>query len=407
MRIPVLMIVVVYLLSILTDLYIFFDIRRYASARRKPLYERIYAVVSFVLIVAVTVAFCLPRRSAESSIIPLMWIFYSYLSIYFAKILYVVCSAVGRLFAGGRKRRHNHGVLVGAVLGCAFFIIMWWGVLFTRNEIHVERVDVVSERLPKGFDGFRIVQFSDAHVGTWGQDTVFVSRLVDSINAQRPDVIVFTGDIVNRSTSELEPFLTTLARLKAPGGVYSILGNHDYGDYMEWNSPAERDANNALLAEWERQMGWTLLNNEHRFLHAGNDSIALIGVENWGDPPFPQYGDLMSAYPANDRGLHLKDSNYKILLTHNPAHWAEEVTKISNIDLSLAGHTHAMQSMVRIGDWKWSPAVLRYKLWGGMYSDVSGRMNMYVNIGAGEVGMPSRIGAAYPEITVFDFRSKK
>lgn len=411
MRIPVITIILVYLFSILADIYIFRDIKNYVRPARQKAWKVGFGIFAVLALLLITVGFCFPRKSTESDIIPLMWMLYTYATIFFAEVAYVICSAIGRIFVPSRRKRQgrqavNYGCYVGIVLGGIVFFTMWWGSVYTRNEIRINQITLASDRLPKAFDGYRVVQFSDLHTGTWGTDTTFVSRLVDSINACRPDIIVFTGDIVNRRTSELAPFLRVLRRLNARQGVYSILGNHDYGDYITWSAPGEREVNNALLAAWEKQMGWDLLNNDYRLLRVGSDSIALIGVENWGDPPFPQYGDLHAAYPEDDT-RHLNDSTFKILLTHNPAHWTEEVKHISNIDLTLSGHTHAMQMMASIGDWNWSPAVFRYKEWGGMYEEAGKPMKLYVNIGAGEVGMPSRIGSAYPEITLFELKSTR
>ncbi|MBD5203544.1 MAG: metallophosphoesterase [Bacteroidales bacterium] len=280
--------------------------------------------------------------------------------------------------------------------------------MVTRHEVSVTRVEIESSRIPHNFDGYTIAQFSDAHVGTWGKDTVFISTLVDSINALHADLIVFTGDIVNRSTPELEPFLRVLSRLHAPDGVVSILGNHDYGDYMDWSFPSEKAANLELLAAWQRQMGWRLLRNEHIFLSRGTDSIPLIGVENWGEPPFKQYGKLEKAYPAAaDSPFNLNDGRFKILLSHNPEHWRQEVREVSDIDLTLAGHTHAMQFMIEIGSFKWSPAEYKYEQWAGLYEYIKSsgfNSRIYVNVGSGEVGMPFRIGAT-PEITLFTLRN--
>ena len=398
------MIVVLFVVSLLADWYIFRDIRRYAAPKGRKAWSIIYAVLSALFWVFLIVVICMPRRDVNASILPVMWMLYAYVTIYAAKFIYVICSFIGKLF----RPRRNYGVAVGVVLALITFAGMWYGALVTRYKIEVTQAVVESEKLPDKFDNFKIVQFSDVHVGTWGNDTTFISTLVDSINAQKPDLILFTGDTVNRVTSELDPFVAPLSRLKAPYGVYSILGNHDYGDYADWDSPADRDANNARLAELQRQMGWTLLNNDYDFIRVDGDSIALIGVENWGEPPFPTYGDLRKAYRDSALGHHLNDEKFKILMTHNPEHWRREVTQLSNIDLSLAGHTHAMQAMVKLGGFKWSPSAFKYKNWGGLYGEESGKpMNLYVNIGDGEVGFPARLGAAYPEVTVLTLKKKK
>lgn len=402
MRFPTPLLIILFVLTVFCDLYILRDIRHYV--RRKKVWTWIYAILSLLCMAFLIVIVSMPRRSQESDILPIMWMMYTYLSIYIPKAVYVIFSLLGRIPCLWKGHRFNTGLWLGLPFALLTFIAMWWGVLAGRKEINVNHVDVVSDNIPSSFNGYKIAQFSDAHVGTWGNDTVFISRLVDSINSLKPNLIVFTGDVVNRETSELEPFLTVFRRLHAPDGVISILGNHDYGDYVDWRYPSERQANNELLAVWQRQMGWKLLNNDHTYLVNGSDSIALIGVENWGEPPFKQYGRLEKAYPASPAApRNLNDGKFKILLSHNPEHWKQEVSKTTDIDLTLSGHTHAMQIMLKIGDWKWSPACFKYQQWGGMYEtqNPEGKsVRIYVNIGCGEVGMPFRIGAT-PEITLF------
>ena len=402
MRFPTPLLIILFVLTVFCDLYILRDIRHYV--RRKKVWTWIYAILSLLCMAFLIVIVSMPRRSQESDILPIMWMMYTYLSIYIPKAVYVIFSLLGRIPCLWKGRRFNTGLWLGLPFALLTFIAMWWGVLAGRKEINVNHVDVVSDNIPSSFNGYKIAQFSDAHVGTWGNDTVFISRLVDSINSLKPNLIVFTGDVVNRETSELEPFLTVFRRLHAPDGVISILGNHDYGDYVDLRYPSERQANNELLAVWQRQMGWKLLNNDHTYLVNGSDSIALIGVENWGEPPFKQYGRLEKAYPASPAApRNLNDGKFKILLSHNPEHWKQEVSKTTDIDLTLSGHTHAMQIMLKIGDWKWSPACFKYQQWGGMYEtqNPEGKsVRIYVNIGCGEVGMPFRIGAT-PEITLF------
>ena len=415
MRLPFFFVILLFVVAILIDLYILRDINRFISLRNRKRWKIGYfisMIIGYGLLVAVM---CMPVRDESSDILPVMWLLYSFLTIYISKIVYALISLITRLCAfiskgRIRERRYerdikkgNVGVKIGMILAFCTFFLLWWGVFFTRREIQVNQVTITSAKLPAAFNGYKIVQFSDAHVGTWGNDTTFISKLVDRINRLKPDMIVFTGDIVNRRTDELQPFLKVLSRLKAKDGVYSVLGNHDYGDYIDWKNEADHKRNNELLARWEKEMGWRLLNNEREIVTKGNDSIVLIGVENWGEPPFPEYGRLTEAYPSHrDSTYNLNDSRFKILLTHNPEHWSREVLNISNIDLSLSGHTHAMQMMISIGNWKWSPSVFKYSRWGGLYKEKSKSgepMSLYVNIGSGEVGMPSRIGSAYPEIT--------
>ena len=410
-QIGVIFFILLYFVIILIDGYIFLDVRTYCTKHKRAwlIIHGIFLVISLALL---TVIACWPIRSGGKDILPVMWIIYAFLTILIPKISYVVCSVVGRLFKISRNgRKINYGVSIGVVIAVIIFILMWWGALFTRNRINVEEVTVSSPRVPKAFNGYRIVQLSDLHVGTWGNDTRFISKLVNRVNSMNPDLIVFTGDVVNRETSEMEPFLSIFSKLKAKDGVYSVLGNHDYGDYMDWEFSSQRDSNNMLMSVWQNQIGWKLMNNRRDFITHGGDSIVILGVENWGEPPFRQYGKLTEAYPlSRDSVYNLNDSRFKILLSHNPEHWNREVTNISNIDLTLSGHTHAMQMVFNIFGYEWSPSEWKYPQWKGLYErkNPNGEMTrVYVNIGAGEVGIPSRFGSAYPEITEITLRHSK
>lgn len=407
MRIPIVMLIVVLLLTAITDVLIWLNIRHFQRSRKEA---NIYAMIAAVCWIYLIVALSLPRRDSDSDLLVVMWMLYGYISVYIPKMIYLIAAAFGWLPHLWKKPAFNSGLWVGLPLAFLTFIAIWWGALVGRKEIEVKKVEIESAKLPAAFNGYKVVQFSDAHVGTWGNDTAFISRMVDVINFQNPDLIVFTGDIVNRETREVEPFIKTLSRLKAKDGVISVLGNHDYGDYITWKSSGERDANNALLRKYqEKDMGWRMLNNSHTCIIRDSDSIMVIGVENWGEPPFKQYGDLKKAYPSDSvAGKHLNDSNFKLLLSHNPEHWRLEASKTSNIDLTLSGHTHAMQFMVAMGGWRWSPAQYRYDNWAGLYTAAApdGKTSsLYVNVGSGEVGLPFRIGAI-PEITVITLKSK-
>lgn len=395
MRLPLILALPFLIINALIDWYICRAVdRRCRHGRRfwKPfaLWSSVLLALAFILII------CWPKKGTDDAGLEwLMWMLYIYSGIYISKVIFIIFDLIGKIPQLWHRKRIPGSTATACVLSMATFVLMLWGA-FNALNIDIRQIEYRHPSLPQAFDGMTIAQISDLHVGTYGNDTTFVSALVDSINALRPDVIVFTGDIVNRHTSEIEPFVPVLSRLSAPMGVYSILGNHDYGDYYHWNSQADKEANQQLLNTTERAMGWQLLNNESRSLRAGNDSIVIIGVENIGDFPFPRYGDLDMAYDGD-----LENPVFKILLSHNPAHWTEDIAQSpdKNIALTLAGHTHAMQfAFGRV-----SPAPLRYKTWGGMYTDPDGVHDLYVNIGAGEVGIPARIGAT-PEITLFTLR---
>ena len=401
MRIPALSIIILFVVSFLIDLYISIDVKQLFGKNWRNLYF-ITALLCWALLI---VTISLPRRDAGSGISVVMWLLFTYLSIYLGKLVYIICSAIGRLVRSVARIKWDiyPSRWIGLLLGASFCGIMWTGAAYTRHHIMIVDEEFYSPKLPESFDNYKIVQLSDLHVGTWGADKTFLQNLVDTVNSLKPDLIVFTGDIVNRQASELVPFIDVLSKFKAKDGIYSILGNHDYGDYVDWNSPAERDENNRRLAQIEHQMGWKLLNNESVFVRNGSDSILLIGVENWGEPPFPVYGDLNRAATLQQQN----DYNYKILLSHNPEHWNREVSKKTNIDLTLSGHTHAMQAIIKFGKWKWSPAKYRYEQWGGRYSRLNPNgeaTSLYVNTGAGAVGMPARLMAANPEVTLITLK---
>ena len=397
MRIPLIIAIIALALNIGIDAYIARAIRRiFGNARRAVM---AHIIVSAVAAVALAFLICLPKKEvSQAGLTAIMWALFGYLSIYAAKISFIVCDSAGLLIRAILRRRNR--AAVAAVAGCCaaltVFTALWWGALVTRYDIEVKPVSVAVSGLPDTFDGYTIAQISDLHVGSYGTDTAYVSRLVDSINALRPDIIVFTGDIVNRTTAELHPFVAPLSRLQAPDGVLSILGNHDYGDYYEWDSPQAKADNMRLMYQLQRQMRWHLLDNETVMLHRGNDSLAFIGVQNVGDPPFPIYGSLSKAYPA------ISDAATKVLLSHNPVHWTDSIANRpqANVALTLSGHTHAMQ----IACGRISPAALRYNTWGGLYTDSLGRA-LYVNIGIGEVAFPARVGAT-PEITLISLHKK-
>lgn len=394
MRLPLIATLVLLFFAIAIDYYLW---RRIKKVSRRKLWLRIHVVVSIIFNVGLLLVICLPkRRGADAGLELIMWALYTYFSVYIPKFLFVIFDAIAALPLLWRRKRWKWLSISGIVIAVAVFLIMWWGALVNRYSIDVRNVDVTVADLPEAFDGYTIAQISDFHVGTFGTDTTFVSKVIDKVNSLSPDVVAFTGDIVNRRSSELRPFVSPLSRMHARDGVLSILGNHDYGDYYSWDTPEAKAENMKELLDMQAEMDWHMLNNATSFIYRGNDSIAIIGVENVGDPPFTVYGDLDMAYETLD------DPTVKILLSHNPAHWIEDIkdSPDKNIALTLSGHTHAMQ-MSAFGV---SPAALRYPTWGGLYEDEDGHQ-LYVNIGLGEVAIPARIGAT-PEITLITLRRK-
>ena len=306
-----------------------------------------------------------------------MWIFWGWIVTVLPRMLYYLFH-----FAGLRR--------TGLVLAGALTLFLLWGTTLGRTRIRVNRVEICSDRIPAAFDGYRIAHISDLHLGTYGRDTAFVHRFVGRVNALRPDAVLFTGDLVNVSAAEAEPYVGLLARLSAPDGVTSVLGNHDYCEYGRYATRDGALRQRDMVVEYEREMGWQLLRDSSVVVRRGADSIALIGVENTGRPPFPARGNLKKAMCGLPEGI------FKILLTHDPSHWRSEVLPATDIDLTLSGHTHAVQ--LRIGGF--SPARWVYPEWGGLY--VEGGRALQVSVGAGGT-VPFRLGA-WPEIDIVTLR---
>lgn len=396
MRLPLLLILPVLLLNALVDIYICRTVRQRAGRHAGRAYK--FAVWSSILLnLFLTAVIAWPKKSGDNAeLVNLMWCLYAYFSVYVPKYVFVLFDLAAKIPQLFKRKRIKAVSVAGIIAAVLVFAAIWQGALITPFGIDVKEVQFADQRVPADFDGLKIVQLSDIHTGTYGTDTTYLAKVVEQVNALQPDVVVFTGDIVNRRSEELAPFTGVLSRLKAPMGVYSVLGNHDYGDYYTWPSPGDKEDNRLLLRRMQADMGWKMLNNASAWLYRGNDSICIVGVENIGDPPFPAYGDLDAAYDGD-----LCDDNFKILLSHNPAHWVDDIKDApdKNIALTLSGHTHAMQMEVC----GMSPAAFRYKTWGGRYDDADSAHSLYVNIGLGEVGIPARIGAT-PEVTLITLR---
>ena len=264
-----------------------------------------------------------------------------------------------------------------------------------RYRYKIRRVRVQLKDLPTEFKGLKIAQISDIHSGSF-DDQHAVSEGIATLMNEKPDLILFTGDLVNNKAEEIVPYMDVFKVLKAPLGVYSILGNHDYGDYVSWPSDEAKKQNLEQLKQHQAAMGWRLLLNEHVILERNNQQLALIGIENWGARGFTKYGDMEKAVAG------LKDLNIpvKILMSHDPSHWEAQVRKdYPNIALTLSGHTHGMQFGIEIPGFKWSPVQYLYKQWAGLYQEQN--QYLYVNRGFGFLGYQGRLGIL-PEITIME-----
>ena len=355
----------------LPDWYIY---RHYIKQWKHTWGRRLYWLPSILLLIGMTIVFCTfePRPEAMNR-----------LGLFLILFLCVnVPKAIFSLLTLLHKRMTRIAIAI-ALLAMGTII---YGATEGIQHFQVKEVDIHSKDLPEGFQDYRIVQIADIHCGSWSDHAKAMQKAVNIINALQPDLIVFTGDLVNNLSSELDEFMPVLSQLKAKDGVYSVLGNHDYSMYIRWENETDRLADLDSLKAKQAQMGWTLLNNRHVKLYQGQDSIALIGVENSGRPPFPDRAKLADAMEGTE-GM------FKILLSHDPSHWRREVLPQTDIQLTLSGHTHAMQTKI----FGFTPAQFVYPENDGLYQE--GEQMLYVNIGLGHLMYPMRLGA-WPEITL-------
>ncbi|MFC7357885.1 metallophosphoesterase [Jejudonia soesokkakensis] len=279
------------------------------------------------------------------------------------------------------------------------FVGLLYGMIQGKYNYKVLKYALEFEDLPEAFDGFTLTQISDVHSGSF-DNAKKVAYAVNLVNEQESDIILFTGDLVNNVANEMTPWKDVFGSLKATKGVYSVLGNHDYGDYVSWNSKEEQAQNLSELKNLQKEMGWDLLLNENRTIEKNGETIKLIGVENWGAGGFKKAGDLEKACEG------CREEEFKILMSHDPSHWQEQVKQHpKNIQLTLSGHTHGMQFGIEIPGWfKWSPVKYRYENWAGIYKEFGRYIN--VNRGFGYLGYPGRVGI-WPEVTVITLKKKR
>lgn len=324
-----------------------------------------------------------------------------YIVFLFSEDIYRVLNLVYQYFSGrehvemeSRRKFVTNTALVVAAIPFSSFI---YGVFKGRYNFKVMEETLSFDDLPSEFDGFKIVHISDLHSGSFDSVSAMQKGL-DLIQAQKPDVILFTGDLVNNLAYEFTPYIEMFKKLSAPFGKFSILGNHDYGLYIDWKTQEDNLQNQKEIRDHHPAMGFDLLNNVNRKIEKNGQSIRLVGVENWGRPPFPPKGDLNKALEG------IENNEFTILMSHDPHHWDDIALKHpKHIHLTLSGHTHGMQMGIDIPSIKWSPIKYRYPRWAGLYNE--GNEYLYVNRGFGHLGFPGRVGVM-PEITVINLKKK-
>ncbi|MDE6786137.1 MAG: metallophosphoesterase [Muribaculaceae bacterium] len=380
----VLIFLVILVVLLLCDSYIVFVVLNSGSWWIKSL-----ILVPSVAYVAVIVFTLLMKDTKQGTLNLLFWLT---LCVVIPTLIFALLSLIGKGVGMAFPSAGRIVDYLALLISFAWIGISLYGILFGWKKVSVDRITVSSSRIPESFNGYRIVQLSDFHIGTYASAPGCVDRIVDKVNSLKPDLIVFTGDLVNTSSSEIEEFTEVLSRLRAKDGVYSVLGNHDFCLYRRYSgedTPAKQLEN---VVRHEKEIGWKLLRNESVQIVCGNDSIALIGVDNAGSRGFIDRSELKKATKG------LPEDEFKILLSHDPSHWRREVLPNSDIDLMLAGHTHAMQFKL----FGWSPSAWTYPEWGGLYAE--GNRNLYVSTGIGE-NIAFRFGA-WPQIVLMTLHHK-
>lgn len=374
--------------------------------RNIPWIHKLYLGQAIALDVVIVLALIFYRQAINTPDSPygllILWVICLFFLSILPKLIYMLCASVGYLVDRLRGRK-SHGLSIvgviaaGCVLGC-----MLWGATEGRSRIRVTEIEIPSDKLPVAFDGYRIAQISDIHLGNYSRHNTLIERVVRKINALHPDLIVSSGDLVNLSARELTPhYQEILAGLEAPDGVVSVLGNHDLGFYMREDTTFTPQESVRLLIEKQQAMGWRLLQNETIYIHQGTDSVSVSGIK------YPRDGH----HNGRDSGLggcdltatyrNVPDSLFNLMVSHTPQNW-DDIRVQTPADLTLAGHVHAMQLKWPYGPRGWSPARWMYDRWSGLYEE-KGKY-LYVNDGIGYVMYPMRIGTR-PEITLITLRS--
>lgn len=408
---PVLALIIFTAIILLIDFYTFKGLKKIEtnfSYRTKKILNTLFWIVPGIIIVGI-LFLSLFRESTDPAYAMVYVHSFSgfFLAMYIPKLVFIIFNLFddvwhsARLAAfkikskkevktdGKKITRHQFLTRAGLVIASLPFVSILYGIAWGRFNFIVRRSSVQSKKLPSVFDGFKIAQISDFHIGSFLTHPEKVEEVVELVNAQNPDLILFTGDFVNNVSPETDKFVSIVSKLKSKYGNYSILGNHDYGEYVPWDSPKKKEENLKRLVSQQEEMGFKVLLNSNEKIQIGPEFITLIGVENWGLPPFPQYGDINEAMEGVD------NESFKILMSHDPTHWDEQILGYTNIDLTLSGHTHGAQFGIEIPGWRWSPVDLRYKRWGGFYRE--GKQALNVNTGIGFIGFPGRVGMP-PEV---------
>lgn len=395
MKMYTLVLVVLLVMIIIPDVFFYLKLK---SKNAKPIYVILHLIPAiFFTALFLYIKFGLETMQNFRVVAWIMWLYFFFLLIYIPKLLHIIFYFLNFLFKKIFKRDSVYFNIIRIFLSVFAVVTMLISAYITPRNFELTYVQVPITNLPAAFDGFKIVQLSDIHLGSWDKKFNKLIPVIKLVNEQNPDIIVFSGDMVNNFAGETEGWKPYFLQLKAKSAKFAVLGNHDYGDYTEWKNVEERKKNRLLINQAIRDFAFRLLLNENVYLKKETDSLLLVGVENWGKSKTARYCDLNKALRGSS------PEELKILISHDPTHWDAEVLGKKDIVLTLAGHTHAAQMGIKMGKRLFSPASFVFKYWAGLYN--VDNQYLYVNRGIGYIGLPMMIGVR-PEITVIELKRK-
>lgn len=416
MRANLLTLLPLLIFMLVTDLYTYRGILPLIKQLKTKYLQKILKAIFWGINISIFITFILYFTSTDKtnradSYVHFSFIVASFFLFYVPKIIFIVFVLINDIQLFFRKvfsffqskttikskstnqiSRSDFLYKTGLLIAAVPFASILYGITKGKFDYRVLKEKIFFSNLPSKFKGFKIIQISDIHLGSFNKNFDAVKKAVTIINEQNPDLILFTGDLVNNFAEETLGWAPILSKMKAKYGKFSVLGNHDYGDYSQWPTEDEKAKNLQQIKDFHQEIGFQLLLNENQIIKIKDQEIALLGVENWGHPPFPQYGNLTKALQNCE---HIP---FQLLMSHDPSHWDAEVLQ-NNIDLTFSGHTHGMQFGIEIPGVKWSPVQYKYPRWGGLYREKN--QYLYVNRGFGYIGFPGRVGMP-PEITLIE-----
>ena len=384
--------ILIFIFFIFVDFYALKSIKTTfeLSFFKTNIFKYIYWGVSLSILLVLIYGLFSMSKSTNPSSFNILYVFMTLLVLFYIPKLNIVIFHLTEDLISLFLNRYSIITKVGVGISTIIFLLIIHGITINKYNYKLNTQELYFKNLPSEFDGYKIIQISDIHLGSMMGNTAGIEQAVSIINNENPDLILFTGDLVNNTANEVDGFEEAFKKLKSKNGIYSILGNHDYGDYVPWKTKIDKEENLKQLISKHKDLNFNLLLNKNIRINKDTSNIVIAGVENWGKPPFPQFGDLNKALKNTTK------NDFIILLSHDPSHWRAQVLDSTNVTLTLSGHTHAMQAGFEIGNFQWSPVSLKYKEWGGLYSKAN--QYLYVNRGLGFIGLLGRIGIR-PEIT--------